>query len=121
MTAEGTGGAPYLLPSDVILKSFFWFFSNKTEMSHYCLIPRTPLRRFLCNFCGTGFKRRDTLKQHLATHAQEMMEEEAKRGGGEVEGGVQLPTCNLCKKVCRNGTALAEHMAKAHSEHRKGF
>ncbi len=29
-------------------------------------------RQFLCNFCGTGFKRKDTLKQHMDTHNVKM-------------------------------------------------
>lgn len=70
------------------------------------------LRRFHCQFCGTGFKRKDTMKQHLATHGAEISDAAAL----ENEEVPNLPRCQFCDKLCRNGTVLMDHMAKTHPD-----
>ena len=72
------------------------------------------LRKFLCKFCGVRFKRRDTMKQHqLATHGAEIADDFARQGVAQVSS---LPRCQFCDRLCRNGTALADHVAAAHSD-----
>ena len=68
------------------------------------------MRRFHCKFCGAGFKRKDTMKQHLATHRAEI-NAAVKLENDEVP---DLPRCQFCDKLCRDGTVLMDHVAKAH-------
>jgi KRAB domain-containing zinc finger protein len=66
-------------------------------------------RKHLCIICGLGFKRSDTLKQHLAVHE-----------GGQ-QGGVNLPSCDVCGKVCRSSTLLNEHRSSHYHHGSKDF
>ena len=70
------------------------------------------LRQFHCQFCGAGFKRKDTMKQHLATHRAEINDAVALKN----EDVPDLPRCQFCDKLCRDGTVLMDHVAKTHPE-----
>ena len=72
------------------------------------------LRQYRCKFCGTGFKRKDTLKQHLATHRAEI--NSGAKEESQDDDLLDLPRCQLCDRICRNSTDLMDHMAKAHPE-----
>lgn len=73
-------------------------------------LKHNNVRKFLCIICGLGFKRSDTLKQHLATHAQN---ESIDNSGN----GSTFPVCDICQKTCRSSTHLREHMM-VHSNER---
>ena len=66
------------------------------------LLKHNDVRKHLCIVCGLGFKRSDTLKQHLATHG-------AANANISQNGNKNFPTCNVCQKLCRSSTHLAEH------------
>ena len=66
-------------------------------------LKHNNIRKHLCIICGLGFKRTDTLKQHLSIHAQ--------------SDSQTFPSCSICKKSCRSNTHLKEHKA-VHSNER---
>ena len=70
------------------------------------LLKHNDVRKHFCIICGLGFKRSDTLKQHLATHganANTIMSQ-----NGNTVNGI-FPTCDVCQKICRSSSHLAEH------------
>ena len=86
--------------------------AKTTNMVRHVSSVHKNERNFTCQFCPTSFKRQDTLKQHLATHADRL----DKADHQHVRN--MFDACTTCGKVCRSRTDFAEHMAAAHSKSR---
>lgn len=84
--------------------------TKRANLARHSSSVHGNVRRFHCKFCGAGFKRKDTMRQHLVTHGAEIST------ALENEEMTDLPRCQLCDKICRDGTVLMDHMAKTHPD-----
>lgn len=67
-----------------------------------------PIRKFVCEYCGTAYRRKDTLKQHLLTHRVYPSQKEKH----------QIHTCPHCNAEFYYLSTYTSHVNIVHSQDR---